>query len=353
MKNLKEKFINYCKINKFEVNQDQIKIINSLSKFYNLSIKNNFFFNLFKKKTQYNGIYLFGDVGVGKTMLLTFFYNNIKLPKVKMHFNEFMISFHDFIHKNKKMKKDDPISLFVKNIKKKYKIIYFDEFQVTNIVDAMILGKLFKTLFQENIKIIITSNNKIVDLYKDGLQREQFIPFIKIMNKACKEIELVIKEDYRKSESYKQERFFFPLNEETNFKINQKFRKITKDYKHSIKKLEIKGRIFKINNYYEKFARFEFNELCNNYIGAEDYINIANICNFIVIENIPLFNESNSNQQQRFITLIDILYEKKVLLMVSSISDLKNLSSSRSLLDPFKRTISRLHELTSNKFIDF
>ena len=110
-------------------------------------------------------------------------------------------------------------------------LVYLDEFQVTNIVDAMILGKLFKTMFEKNIKIIITSNTKINNLYKDGLQREQFMPFINTMIKLCSENELVIDEDYRKSKSNMLDRFFFPLNKKTNFKINQLFRKLTKNKK--------------------------------------------------------------------------------------------------------------------------
>ena len=119
--------------------------------------------------------------------------------------------------------------------------------------------------------------------------------------------------------------------------------------KKSSKMLETKGRIFEIKNYFEKIARFDFDELCNQNIGAEDYLKIANSCDFIVIDNIPKFTNNNANQQQRFITLIDILYEKKIPLMVSSHSNLENFGSSRSLTNPFKRTLSRLYELTSVK----
>jgi len=346
IKNLKKDFSNYCKINKLKINSNQISIIELLVKFY-INCFEKSFFNFFKEKNKKLGFYLFGDVGVGKTMLLNFFYKNLDIPKQRLHFNEFMISFHDFSHTNKEDEKDNIIGSFVKNISKQYELIYFDEFQVTNIVDAMILGKLFETMFDENIKIILTSNIKINDLYKDGLQRDQFKPFINIMSDACIEMELIIEEDYRKSSSNMLDRFFFPLNEETNFKINQIFRKLTKNKKQSSKNLEIKGRIFTIENYFDKIARFDFDHLCNKSIGAEDYIKIAEVCDFIVIANIPKFNDENINKQQRFITLIDILYEKKISLMTSSYTDLENLGSSRALIYPFKRTLSRLYELTS------
>ena len=346
IKDLKKNFLDYCKINKLEINNNQIKIIGLLTEFYIKCFKISFF-SLFKKKNKKLGFYLFGDVGVGKTMLLDFFYKSIKLPKQRLHFNEFMINFHNFSHEYKEVEKGNVIELFVKKVSKQFKLIYFDEFQVTNIVDAMILGKLFETMFAENIKIILTSNIKIKNLYKDGLQRDQFIPFINTMNKFCNEIELIIDDDYRKSSSNTLIRFFYPLNEETNFKINKIFRKLTKNKKQSPKNLEIKGRIFIINNYFDRIAKFDFDYLCNQNIGAEDYIKIADICDFMVIENIPEFNDLNINKQQRFITLIDILYEKKISLMISSYTDLKNFRSSRALINPFKRTISRLYELTS------
>ena len=259
-----------------------------------------------------------------------------------------MINFHDFIFQNKNSKKDNIIDKFVIRLKRKYKLIYFDEFQVTNIVDAMILGILFKKIFDKNIKVIFSSNVKINDLYKEGLQREQFIPFIRIMKKKCLEYTLAIKEDYRKSQNKNYDRYFHPLNEITSFKINKLFRKLTKDRIKQEKILSIKGRKFIIKNYFEGVAKFDFTDLCNKNIGAEDYIKIADLCKYILIENLPNFDDNNSNQQQRFITLIDIIYEKKVNLTISSVSNLKKLTSAKSLSDPFKRTLSRLYELTSN-----
>jgi len=279
-------------------------------------------------------------------MILNFFYNNLNCKKQRFHFNEFMIGFHDFIFRNKNTDKSNSIDKFVNELKKKYKLIYFDEFQVTNIVDAMILGNLFKRIFEQNIKVIFSSNLKINDLYKNGLQRDQFLPFIEIMKKRCHEYELIIDEDYRISKN--DNRFFFPLDEKTLFKINKIFRKLTKNINREEKKISIKGRIFLIKNYYNRIAKFDFDDLCNKNIGAEDYIKIAEACDHILIENIPAFKENNSNQQQRFITLIDIIYEKKIKLTISSELDLKSLTSSKNLFATFKRTSSRLYELTSN-----
>ena len=347
--NLNKLFLEHCKDKKLEINQNQKKIISFINDFYQLNFKDQYLFNLFSKKSKKKGFYLQGDVGVGKTMILDFFYEKFKKTKKRFHFNEFMISFHDFVFENREDKKINIIDKFVNKLKKKYKLIYFDEFQVTNIVDAMILGNLFKKIFDENIKVIFSSNIKIANLYKDGLQRDQFLPFIKIMKQMCYEETLGIKEDYRKSQRNKNERYFFPLNEKTNFKINKFFRLLTKNKIRKEIFLSIKGRKFHIKNYYEGISKFDFKDLCNKSIGAEDYIKISEKCNFIIIENIPNFNDNNSNQQQRFITLIDIIYENKIDLLVSSETNLLNLSSSNRLSEPFKRTLSRLQELTSKK----
>jgi cell division protein ZapE len=170
------------------------------------------------------------------------------------------------------------------------------------------------------------------------------------MKNRCIQNKLSIEEDYRKSQNKKNERFFYPLNEKTNFRVNKYFRQITKNLTLKEKILTIKGRKFTIKNYFDGIARFDFKDLCAKNIGAEDYIKIAQTCNFIIIENIPNFNNDNSNQQQRFITLIDIFYEKNIPLMITSQSKFDLLTSSMNLKQFFKRTISRLYELTSIKY---
>jgi cell division protein ZapE len=271
----------------------------------------------------------------------------LEIKKIKVHFNEFMISFHDFIFKNDK--KDKALDIFVKKLRNKAKLLFFDEFQVTNIVDAMILGRLFEKIFEKKICVLFSSNIKINDLYKDGLQRDQFLPFLKILKENSIEKELSINEDYRINKKDILNRFLSPINEKTNFKLNKFFRELTKNKKNNPKNLNIKGRELLIENFYEGIAKFRFNELCDRNLGAEDHLQISNCCNFILIEGLPDFNEDNSNQQQRFITLIDIVCEKKIPILISSANSLNDLNSSGSLAKIFKRTISRLHELTSIK----
>ena len=295
---IKNKFLKFCSDKKFEENINQKKTLDLLIKFNN---KENFLERLlsqfFLKNDKKLGFYLHGGVGVGKTMILNFFFNNINIPKQRKHFNEFMIEFHDFRHNHKNQDKDNSINAFIKKLKNKANLIYLDEFQVTNIVDAMILGKLFENIFKENIKVLISSNIKIDDLYKDGLQRDQFIPFINIIKNFCIEHELIINQDYRKLGILKLERFFYPINDQTIFKINSIFRAITKGKINIPKNIFIKGRKFVIQNYFEGRARFNFNDLCGAPIGAEDYIKITDNCKFILIDSIPNFGEENADKQ--------------------------------------------------------
>ena len=345
MRSLKDSYLNYCEKKNYEKNLYQLKIIDLLVNF--LDPKNSIF-NFFNNSKQKKCFYLYGGVGVGKTMILNFVYDFLYIPKQRLHFNEFMINFHNYRHKMNN--KDNSLSSFVQSLKK-YKLIYLDEFQVTNIVDAMILGKLFEKIFYEEIKIILTSNVKLDDLYKDGLQREQFLPFISIIKKNSIHKELILEDDYRKIGSKKLERAFNPINEKNLFQINKLHRELTKNKKNTKIKLSIKGRDFIISNFYEGIARFHFKDLCDVNVGAEDYLEIAKNCRFIFIENIPKFSNDNSNQQNRFVTLIDILYEKKIPLLISTYFSLDNIGSANNLKETFKRTLSRLYELTSPDII--
>ena len=339
--NLTNTFRNYCKKNNLEINPSQINLIKKLNIFYSTNFNKSLLKKFFSKNDVKPGFYLQGEVGVGKTMILNFFFDNLSHTKQRLHFNEFMISFHDFVFQNKENKKENIINKFVQKLKKKYQLIYFDEFQVTNIVDAMILGSLFKKIFDQNIKVIFSSNIKINDLYKDGLQRDQFLPFIKIMKNKCYQEKLNIEEDYRKTKN-NNERFIYPINEKNNFIVNKYFRKLTKNKTQKEKILVIKGRKFLIKKYFDGILKFDFKDLCAKNIGAEDYIKISKFTKFMIIENIPDFNNNNFNQQQRFITLIDILYEKNIPLMLTSQKSLDTLGSSFAMAQRRRQSRKRM-----------
>ena len=220
VKNLQKEFISYCNDQHLEVNSNQVDVIDKLAQYYQGNFQS-YFSKLFSKNSFKKGFYLNGGVGVGKTMILNFFFDHLKEKKLRLHFNEFMLSFHDFVYERKDKKEQNVINLFVKNLKSKASLIYFDEFQVTNIVDAMILGRLFKKIFEEKIKVIFSSNIKIKELYRDGLQRDQFIPFIKILEKNSHEKELLIEDDYRLNNNKSLDRYLSPINQSNNFRLNK------------------------------------------------------------------------------------------------------------------------------------
>ena len=345
-KKLEEKFRLHCNARNLELNPNQIFVIKKLENYYKDNFRSSIF-SFFSKQVSKKSFYLCGDVGVGKTMVLDFFFNLLDQKKQRLHFNEFMLNFHNFVHENKNNNEENVVSIFVKDLKSKFSLIFLDEFQVTNIVDAMILGKLFQEIFSQNIKVIVTSNTKISELYKDGLQRDQFKPFINIMLEKSIEHELIIDDDYRKTKENQKQRYFYPLNQETNFKLNKFFRTITKDKRFQTKSIIIKGRKFEFKNFFDGVSRFNFSDLCDQNLAGEDYLEITKICEFMVIEKIPQFNNINVNQQLRFITLIDIIYDRYIPIAITVDHSLDKFTSSKSLQKEFKRTISRLYELTS------
>ena len=349
MKSFKQFFDSFCKKNNIKKNSEQLDLVEKFDDFHAIiSEEASLIGKIFSKKPAQLGYYIYGDVGVGKTMICNEFFNYIDIKKKKTHFNKFMIEVHDFIQNNQKNDKAENLLIqYARSLKEKINLLYFDEFQVTNIVDAMILGKLFQSLFDEKIFVLITSNIKINDLYKDGLQREQFLPFLKIIKDKITEYELKGDIDFRKQDVTKINRFFYPNDKKALSTINQLFRKLTKDRKKLQKEIIIRGRKFPLEQFYDGVARFDFKELCDQNLGAEDYIEIAKFCKFIIIENIPNFHEGIANQQQRFITLIDVFYENRIKLMVSSKTSIEDISSASALEFVFKRTKSRLYELTS------
>ena len=169
------------------------------------------------------------------------------------------------------------------------------------------------------------------------------------MQKQSFEHELSIDDDYRKSKNNKIQRYYSPLNQENNFKINKLFRVMTKNKVLKEKILNVKGRKLYLKNFYDGIVRLTFKEICDKNLGSEDYIKLVRNCNFIVMENVPVFNDLNANQQQRFITFLDIVYDQNIPMAISAEQKIDKLSSSRLLEKPFKRTISRLYELTSKK----
>jgi cell division protein ZapE len=344
--NITEAFKKYTKKHSLQKNvnqEDLIKTLDTLTEQLKPSFLKSVTSIFSSKKPK--GFYLYGDVGAGKTMIVNFFLEYLNHPRVlKTHFNKFMVDIHNKLHKLKN--ESNPLPKIVKTFKKDFDIIFFDEFQITNIADAMILGKLLEQFFSNNIFIITTSNVKPDDLYLGGLQRDQFLPYIENIKDNTLVYSLNSGKDYRELYLNKQNRFFIVKDPQTKKNFNQVLFTVLSGKQFATKEIEIKGRKLIIDNYVSGVAKFDFKDLCFQTYGSEDYIEICKITKIFFIENIPNFTNELINEQYRFINLIDIIYDNQLSLVATASVPINQITSSVKLAKVFQRTLSRLGELT-------
>ena len=298
------------------------------------------------------GLYIFGGVGRGKTMLMDLFYEHVDFkPKRRVHFHEFMLEVHDIIGEVRKKVDGDPMSKVAEIIAKDALLICFDEFHVTNIADAMILGRLFTHLFENHVVVVATSNVSPSDLYKDGLNRDLFLPFINLLEERMEVLELEAQKDYRLEKFQGEKLYFTPLNSDSKNSIRQMFYKLTGQKQGSPCELIIKGRKLYVPEAALGVAIFNFSELCENPLGAVDYLGIVHNFHTILLENVPKMGPHKRNEARRFNTLIDTLYDNSTGLVVSAEAEPEALYIEGDDVFLFERTISRLNEMRSPGYL--
>jgi cell division protein ZapE len=306
-------------------------------------------FWLFSKKKEIEGIYLHGGVGRGKSMLMDLFFNYVPntLQKRRVHFHEFMIETHDWLHANRGSDMADLLPAYARHVSGNVNLLCFDEFHVTDVADAMILGRLFTALIDQGVIVVSTSNWAPDHLYEGGLQRELFLPFIALLKERLNAVHLDSDTDYRQLSDPDQDvYYFYPLNAETKQKIDLLFAELTNNKKIESKIIEVKSRGLKIKSV-KDIARMTFAQLCEQPLGAEDYIEIAKAFDTIFVENVPCLTAGKRNEAKRLILLIDCLYEGKCRLIVSAECDVHHLYDGDDHAFEFDRTISRLMEMQS------
>lgn len=290
------------------------------------------------------GLYLWGGVGRGKSMLMDLLYELVEVPKERQHFHAFMQWAHGAIAQARDTGVEDPIAPVASDLAGRVRFLAFDEMQISDITDAMIVGRLFEALFAAGVTVVTTSNRVPDDLYKDGLNRQLFLPFIALLKDRLIVHELASDTDYRQGVLEGSPTYFSPVTAEARAQIEALWADLTQGQASPLT-LRVKGRDVVLPAYANGVGRAKFRDLCGVFLGAGDYLAIADAVRVLVIEDIPQLGRSNFNEAKRFVTLIDTLYEAKVRVIATAAAQPEMLYLEGEGVFEFERTASRLREM--------
>lgn len=293
------------------------------------------------------GLYLWGGVGRGKSMLMDLFHAHAGIArKRRVHFHAFMQEIQSGLHEARKSGVEDALKPVAEAVIRDVDLLCFDEMQITDIADAMIVGRLFQMLFDAGVVVVTTSNRPPEDLYKDGLNRALFLPFIDILNDKLEVHEITSLTDYRQHRLEGEKTYFAPANAQARRAIDEIWRDLTGGKSEELV-LEVKGREVHLPRYWAGMARAEFWDLCGQPLGPADYLALAGAVKLLVLENVPRLDSSKFNEAKRFVTLIDALYEARTRVIISAEEEPERLYLEGSGSFEFERTASRLREMQS------
>jgi cell division protein ZapE len=306
------------------------------------------------------GLYIFGPVGRGKTMLMDLFFESLPARrKRRVHFHAFMADVHERIHawrvslKNGDVRGDDPIRPVAAALAQEAWILCFDEFAVTDIADAMILGRLFTALFEEGVVVVATSNVEPDRLYEGGLNRTLFLPFIALLKERMDVVHLAARTDFRLEKLGGSPVFYVPADENARQALDGAFRRLTGKARGEPSAITVKGHRVDIPQAAGGVARFTFADLCAKPLGASDYLALAQNFHTLVVDDIPQMGFERRNEAKRFIILIDTLYDHHVKLVASAAAEANDLYLAKEGREAFEfdRTVSRLIEMRSQDYL--
>ena len=320
----------------------------------------------FAKPEPVTGLYLWGGVGRGKSMLMDLFFEAAApAAKRRVHFHEFMAEVQDLLDIWRKMPEaerrrspwrvkgagDDPIPPVAKQLAAGASLLCFDEFQVTQIADAMILARLFEQLFARGVTMVATSNRHPDDLYKDGINRPLFLPFIKLLKERCDVFQLASDRDYRLDRLIAAPVWYAPLGTDSETALDKVWTRLTSGAQAQHVMLTVKGRKLQVSREAAGVAWFTFEELCARPLYSRDYLAIAANFHTVILSGIPLLGPENRNEAARFVALIDALYEARIKLVASAAAEPEALYPEGDGSFEFERTVSRLHEMRSTDYM--
>ena len=306
------------------------------------------------------GLYVYGEVGRGKTMLMDLFFVTSPLErKRRAHFHEFMTDVHErvreFRHRIKRgeITDLDPILLTADQIADETALLCFDEFHVTDIADAMILGRLFTRLFERGVTLVTTSNVAPEQLYKDGLNRALFVPFIRLLERCVDVVRLDARTDYRLEKLEGVAVWYAPADEDAEVALDMAWQRLTGLLQGEPRDLHLQGRVLRVPEAARGVARFAFAQLCEQPLGANDYLRLARDFHTLIVDHIPAMDLAQRNAAKRFIILIDTLYDHAVKLIASAAAEPPDLYLAIDGYEAheFKRTASRLIEMRSEDYL--
>ncbi|MEM8615915.1 MAG: cell division protein ZapE [Pseudomonadota bacterium] len=307
---------------------------------------------LFRRPKPVKGLYMWGGVGRGKSMLMDLFHAHAPQPALRVHFHEFMGRTHRRLTEARAREDvSDPIPPVAKAFAEEAQVLCFDEFQVTQIADATILSRLFEQLFARGVTVIATSNRHPTELYKHGINRSLFLPFIETLQAHCDVFELASERDYRLERLQEAPVWHVGTAETGKVALNRAFERLTLGAKPQSCELTVQGRRLQVPREAAGIARFTFEELCARPLGAQDYLTIAATFHTVLLDDIPVLSRAKRNEAARFVALIDALYEAKVKLVASASVEPEQLYLEGDGRFEFERTVSRLHEMRSIEYM--
>ena len=300
------------------------------------------------------GVYMYGGVGRGKSMLMDLLMDT--LPETvrarRVHFHDFMIETHDWLHQKRGQKAvDNLLPAYAAKVAKELRLLCFDEFHVTNVVDAMILSRLFTVLFDKGVSVVATSNWPPDRLYEGGLQRERFLPFIDLLKTQTAIVHLDSDTDYRTRAVQDIETYFWPLNRVTQEKADDLFAGLTDGAAPETQTLTVKGRAIDIQAT-RGIARCHFSQLCEQPHAAEDYIKVAEAFHTVFLEGVPKMGYDRRNEVKRLMLLIDVLYDRGIRAVITADAPPGKLYYGHDHAFEFERTVSRLMEMQSSGYFE-